>query len=131
MGVRMGLKRKSRKKTGGKDWKKGQSGNPNGRPPLPQDLKEARALNKEEFERVANKYLYLSEPELWVVKRRQDTPMLDQMVIGLLLMTSTHGCQKRFAFLLDRLLGKLKNTVEVEGINLEQLVAGSYDGKEK
>lgn len=105
------------KKTGGRDFKKGECGNPNGRPPLPADLKASRSVNQAEFERVLNRYLFLKREELKELAKDMTLPTLDHLAIALLTATIDTGDYKRFNFLLERTIGKVKTVVEVVGNN--------------
>lgn len=95
------------KKTGGRDIQKGQVLLGAGRPKLPEDLKSARKLNRIEFEETVNKYLFMSFRELQEKMRDPEIPMLDLSICTLLVKASSLGCQKRLAFVLDRVLGKV------------------------
>jgi hypothetical protein len=96
------------KKTGGRDIKEGEVLNPNGRPKLPDDIKEARKLNKLEFERIVNKYLYMKKEEITEALRDPDTPAIEMAVAQLIVKGITLGDPVRLNFLLERLLGKVK-----------------------
>lgn len=100
------------RKTGGRDFKPGQSGNPNGRPRLPEDVKEARRLNQVELERVINKYLFMSTRRLEFKFANKSTRALDRMVIGLILKGSA-GNIPSVTLITERLVGKVKTVVEV------------------
>lgn len=120
------------KKTGGKNFKPGESGNPNGRPPVPDDLREARTVNQHEFERVANLYLFMKRPELMKAAEQADLPMLDTMVVALMVAIVNTGDYKRLNFLLERTIGKVKTVVEISGPNgapIETRV-GAYSDEE-
>ena len=45
-------------------WKKGQSGNPKGKPRTPEDIKHSRKFNQFEFERAVSKLLFISTGRL-------------------------------------------------------------------
>lgn len=102
-------------KTGGRDFQPGQSGNPNGRPRLPEDLKAARRLNKVELDRILNEYLHMSLNEIKERASNPDTPALEVMVAKVVAEAIKRGDEKRLGFILDRLVGPVKTKVALEG----------------
>src|SRR5687768_11480074 len=103
------------KKTGGRDLKKGETANPNGRPRLPEDIKEARALNKIELERILNKYLYLSRAELNAELAKPNTPAIELTVGKILSEALKRGDERRLDFILTRVVGAVKRVHEHSG----------------
>lgn len=101
------------RKTGGKDFQPGQSGNPNGRPPLPADIKEMRPLNRLECERALTKYLRMSMKGLRLLIEDESLAALDLITIRVILEAHRLGDFMRFDFLLNRLIGKVKDNVEI------------------
>ncbi len=87
-------------------FKPGQSGNPNGRPPLPLDLKESRSVNRLEFERVLNKYMYMTGPDINQALKSGTLPMIELVVAKILAKAFNEGDQRRLEFVIDRLIGK-------------------------
>lgn len=117
------------RKTGGKNFKAGQSGNPKGRPPLPVDLKEARELNREELERIINRFLYMTKDEVKAYSQAGTATTLELMVIGLIGKAITHGDHHRLGFIAERLIGKVKQPVEVSATSsLADLVRAAEGG---
>lgn len=104
-------------------WKPGQSGNPNGGPRLPEDIKEARKLTRAEVEGILNKYLQMDLGVLsrMAVKIQQDVkegrdtgiPMIEAMVLTLVNKAMVEGDYKRFDFLLDRIIGPVEKQIKV------------------
>lgn len=92
------------KKTGGNDFKPGWRGGP-GRPPLPLDLKESRAINRLEFQRVLNKYMYLSGPEINEALKSKELPMIELVVAKVLAKAFNEGDQRRLDFVITQLIG--------------------------
>lgn len=90
-------------------FKPGQSGNPEGRPRIPMDLKEAKSVNKIEFDRVLNKYMYLKAPEINAALKSDDLPMMELVVAKIVAKAFNEGDQRRLEFILDRLIGKVSN----------------------
>jgi hypothetical protein len=121
------------KKTGGRDFQPGVSGNPKGGPGLPKDLRDARKLNQQELERVVNKYLNQSLPALMLAMQDECLPMLDMVVANILVQAAQAGDHHRFDFILNRLVGKVQDRVEVtlpkpfvvNRLNGEQVVMGA------
>lgn len=104
------------KKTGGKSFKKGESGNPNGRPSLPDDVKEAREINKIELERILNKYIHMTFKQIQKVCADDATPVLDLMICKIIGEAIKKGDQVKLGFILDRLpVGPVKKTINLDG----------------
>jgi hypothetical protein len=102
------------KKTGGRDWQAGQSGNPNGRVKFPPDVKKARTLNLVEATRALNKYIYMTREELLEAANSPETVALDLMIIRVIVESGKTGDHHRLGFLFDRLIGKVTEKAEVK-----------------
>lgn len=97
-----------------KPFKPGQSGNPGGKAKLPEDIREARKLNQIELERVINKYLYLGHEDFEAEIKRPGVPMLELMLASIVKAAAQKGDQLRLDFILNRVIGKVKERIEVE-----------------
>jgi hypothetical protein len=94
-------------------WKPGESGNPEGRVKLPEDIRTAKKLNKIELERLLNLYLTLSDDEIKARLSTSETPQLEKMIASIVTKAIDHGDQQRLTFILDRLVGKVKDEIDV------------------
>lgn len=110
-------------KTGGRDFKPGQSGNPAGRAKLPEDIKEARGLNKIQFERMLNRYLAMSAPEIKTIAESPKTPALDLIVAKVIYEAIKKGDDKRLDFMLNRLIGPVKQILQIEQVPDAEFIA--------
>jgi len=95
-------------------WKPGQSGNPKGKPPTPKDLRDARKLNAIEVSRILNKFSNLTTDELREKMMSLDTPALELMIGKVMLECMKSGDDKRLNFILDRMVGKVTEKMEVK-----------------
>lgn len=93
-------------KTGGRNFEDGKSGNPNGRPKLPADVKAVLNFNQVEFVRQSNEFLSMSVSDLdKVIEDAQETVF--RVILARTLKAGIEsGDQKRLEFFLDRLIGK-------------------------
>lgn len=99
------------RKTGGRDFVKG---DPRcGRLPLPPEVKAARRLNKTEFERITNRYVWSTEAELLDAKANPETPAIERVLISILLEAIEKGDHSKAEWIAQRLIGKVKDEVEV------------------
>ncbi len=89
-------------------FKKGKSGNPNGRPKLPAEIKGAREFNRLELERVLTRLIYLTLPEIKALMRSTSTPILDKMLAKILQKAFENGDHWRADFILNRLVGRVR-----------------------
>jgi hypothetical protein len=127
------------RKTGGRDWKPGETGNPNGSPGLPKDLREARKLNQMELERTVNRFLFMTPTELAAVTGDPTTTMFDRFVARIITLGETEGDERRLEFILQRIVGKVQDRIEVKTPipfvirrrTGEELVAGAEPAKDE
>jgi hypothetical protein len=94
-------------------FKKGQSGNPGGKPKVPDDIKEARKLNQIELERAINRLIWLPRAELKALIENPETPMFEMMLASIVAQAAQKGDQSRLEFILMRVIGKVKDQLEV------------------
>ena len=94
-----------------------QIGNPGGpgRPPLPPEVKAARALTKVKLEATLNKFLHMNKEELADYKNNPDATVLELMVHAITHKAILSGDTQRLDFLLNRLIGKVADQVESQG----------------
>lgn len=114
------------KKTGGRDFKKGQSGNPKGPAPLPEDIKEARKITQIEFERLANKYLSARKEDIAKASADPNTPVLELIISSIIHKAVVEGDERRLDFLLTRLIGKVVQPVAHSGPDGGPIPVESY-----
>jgi len=89
---------------GGIDFKKGNPGGP-GRPRLPAVLKDMRKANKIEFQRILDKYIYMSQDNLNVALKDSSLPMIELIVAKLLYVGHKNADVYKTEFLLNRWIG--------------------------
>jgi hypothetical protein len=94
-------------KTGGRDFVKGDPRA--GRPPLPSDLKQARAYSKAEVQASLSRFLRMNIDELKAAVLDPRRPVIDHLVGSICVKGIKHGDHARLNFLLDRLIGKVKD----------------------
>ena len=109
-------------KSGGKNFEKGKSGNPNGAPS--KNVTRARKLNKVLVTELLNKFINMSMKDLIVfirnnVPNSKDTaafkgedPVIETMLASILVKAIQEGDQNRLNFIFDRLIGKVNDKVE-------------------
>jgi hypothetical protein len=102
-----------RKKTGGKDFKPGQSGNANGRPKLDPMVKQLKRFTADQLEELVSSLLTSTEAD--VVAMREDTgaPYIKRIMAQILEKTFEGGNIGALDMVLNRLIGKVKERVDV------------------
>lgn len=101
------------KKSGGRDFKPGQSGNPGGTSKVDRELMVIRKLSKEKFKDLANILISGTREDLERMLAKPDTTALTEMVIKVVLGIAERGDMTSLDRLLDRLIGKVKDEVDV------------------
>lgn len=101
------------KKSGGKNWKPGQSGNPNGRPLLPGDIKESRKFNAIEATRIITRYLCMTALEIAAAVENPNTTAMELVLAKVIVEAGKTGDYQRLNFLFDRTIGKVSDKLKV------------------
>lgn len=96
-------------------FKKGQSGNPSGRPKMPSDIIEGRKFNQIEVARIFNRFVNYSYEDLKAVMNSPTSTTME-LIIGKIMGEAIRtGDHMRMNFILDRMIGKVKDVVEHTG----------------
>ena len=90
-----------------------------GRPPIPPDLLYVQKLTPDHVQRVFAKFSHMNREELQAVLTSPDASMLEIMVGSVIAKAAKEGDQARFNFLLDRMVGKVKDVVEHSSKDLD------------
>lgn len=118
-----------------------EAGNPGGpgRPALPEDIKAARQLNSVEFERIVNKYLYMTADEMERLGKdkaaKATMPAIEIMLFSIISRAISEGDQTRLNFILDRIIGRVPVKVAIpipdDGPRYVREVSGMTDDEVK
>jgi hypothetical protein len=96
-------------------FQKGQSGNPAGRPRLPEDVRKAMAADQTEFYRSLSKVIRMNRMDLTALTKDPDASVMDLMVASLAARAVKEGDPQRIRLLAERIAGKVPEKIELEG----------------
>lgn len=96
----------------GKPFQKGNTFG-KGKPPLPAEIRDIKQVCKAQFELRLVEMLAMSQADL-TRHLKQEVPMVDMLIGSIILNGVKKGDHYRLGFLLDRLLGKVKEVVEIQ-----------------
>lgn len=96
-------------------WKKGQSGNPKGRPPVKRELKNLKEQLKDDLEKYINELMKmeLSQLKAIVEDKTGQYTSFKQILASILYRAGSKGDPMRMDAILNRVIGKVKDEVEV------------------
>lgn len=94
-------------------WKKGKSGNPNGRPPA--GIKKLRTLNRQILTKLVTKYARMSYDEIKaVLSNPTEVSAIDLLVARIVEEGIWYGDRTRAEFIIEQMCGKLTQPIELE-----------------
>ena len=94
------------KKTGGRDFKPGSSGNPSGRPKTPDDLKAIRNTSSFEIGKIMYDLTFAKESDLQTLLKNREATVIEKILAKGLLESMRAGDFKRLHYFLERLIGR-------------------------
>lgn len=97
-------------------FKKGQTGNPNGRPTVPKEIREFKKLTAQQVEEIVSTLLYATETDIKDLLANPEASQLKRIVASILMATFESGNMTQFDQLLNRVIGKPKETIRHEGV---------------
>lgn len=100
-------------KKGGRFGKGNPNGNPFGRPTISPEIIEIRKLNQKETVKLFNKVIWMTREELAERWADRDCPVIEGMLIKLCTEVLRTGDAQKLNLIIDRLIGKVKETVEI------------------
>lgn len=92
-------------------FKKGQSGNPAGRP--------KSRLTVESLREIIDRMSFMTRKQLDAVIENEETPMIELQIASVLSQAVKSGDYSRVQFILDRVLGKVANVNENTNTNYD------------
>lgn len=111
-----------RKKTGGRNFLPGQCPNPNGRPKMPPELKEAKKLTQTQIEIALTQFLAMDDKQLRAIIKDPKSTRLQAIIASIVDKAIKIGDQQRLDFLLNRIIGKVKEPpTEVHNFNFNMM----------
>lgn len=96
-------------------FKKGQSGNPGGKIPDSPELKRLKNLTREELANIGNLVIAGDLKAIKKIKDNPNSPALRAMIASVALRVIGKGDMHSLDILLNRLVGKVKDELEVSG----------------
>ncbi len=95
----------------GRPFKKGNPGGP-GRPKRPKDVVTAARLTKTEAQGLLVKFMQMDITQLEAMLKDKKRKVIEHMIGRIALMGIKNGDQARLNFMLDRIIGKVKDEIE-------------------
>lgn len=104
-------------------WRPGQSGNPKGPGKrLPEELYNIKKFTKEQLEHICSALLYATEDELSAIGDDVEAPYIWRIMTKILKKSHDTGSMMQLDMVLNRLIGKVKERLEVDDLRPSVLV---------
>lgn len=106
-----------------KPFKKGQTGNPHGRPPLSLEAKRLINLTRDEYAKLTTRFLFMNEEELNTIVNNKDAANLDRWVAKLIARGMEDRDHMILNAILNRVIGKEVEPPKDVNVFVQQLQA--------
>lgn len=95
-------------------WKKGESGNKGGKPPLPDILKKTKLHTIDEIKRTISRYFRMDKDGIEAILSNPKIPSLDLIIASTIAKAIEHGDIHKAEYLFTRLVGRVTEKIEVQ-----------------
>jgi hypothetical protein len=93
-------------------FKPGQSGNPNGAPKLPPEVKEIRLLTSQKITEMISKFIAATPEEIKAIATSPAATVLEIYIAKILMKGSNDGDTHRLDFLFNRVVGPVRQKID-------------------
>lgn len=100
-------------KTGGRDWKPGQSGNPIGTTKEDHELRKIRHITKDQIKDILSLIAGATHEEMEAILEKPETTALTMMIVKIYMTIAEKGDMHAFDVLLNRVIGKVKDELDI------------------
>ena len=116
-------------------FKPGQSGNPNGMPPIDPEIKEARKFTKARYEGVIHRVMAMSIEEIKAFIATGEGDVLETIIATCLMKSMAKGDVKTLEKFTDRVIGPVTKKLSVNAGSIAELMVkfqqeGSLESEE-
>lgn len=118
-----------KKKVPGIPFKKGQSGNPKGRPRIPEDLKMIRALTRSQLKEIGDAIVCENRDKLREILSDPASSVLQVWISSVAMKSIQKGDFHSLDALLNRLIGKVKDEMDLNIKPAVKIIDLPFSGK--
>lgn len=112
-------------------FKPGQSGNPSGKPKMPEELQKANKLSAKKFIEYVNRYINMDREDIKEDMKRPEATMLELLVAGMISRAVSQQDPVRANFILDRTIGKVIDRMQIDvEVIAKPMIIHRIDGSE-
>ncbi|MDR1952374.1 MAG: DUF5681 domain-containing protein [Elusimicrobiota bacterium] len=105
------------KYSGGRKWKPGQSGNPNGRPKISKEYRQFKNMTAEKYKEIIENYFFVNKPALekYLTDNVAQLSILELWLANAIVKGINDGDARTLETLMARVVGRPKQDITVDG----------------
>lgn len=112
-------------------FKPGQSGNPAGRTPVPEEIRELKRLNRAAFELLVDELMWMSREAISHMVNKEKNPEYGKVPVVKVALAKMILDGKGLPYILDQQIGKATVKIEASGPNNTPLIGSARTPEER